>query len=236
MKKIEKLAFILVCIAAIALFAGCKKQEPPAPAPAAAPAVPQPATAPAAPSAPPAPAAPAAGAGLTKPADQLTVEEMQKMQAVLETSAGTIKFKFFPQQAPNHCRNFIKLAQSGFYNGLIFHRVIPGFMIQGGDPNGNGSGGPGWTVNAEFSDLPHLKGTVSMARTPDPNSAGSQFFICLEPHPDLNGKYTVFGQVSQGQEVVDKIGASASTGPNGNPPNRPLEAQAMKKVYIEEIK
>jgi peptidyl-prolyl cis-trans isomerase B (cyclophilin B) len=228
MKQIVKPAFILLCIAAIALFAGCKKQESPAPAPAAAPAVEQPAPAPAT---PPAPAAPAAGAGLTKPADQLTAEEMEKMQAVLETSAGTIKFKFFPQQAPNHCRNFIKLAQSGFYNGLIFHRVIPGFMIQGGDPNGNGSGGPGWTVNAEFSDLPHLKGTVSMARTPDPNSAGSQFFICLEPHPDLNGKYSVFGQVAQGQDVVDKIGAT-QTGPQ----DRPLEVQAMKKVYIEEIK
>jgi peptidyl-prolyl cis-trans isomerase B (cyclophilin B) len=225
MKKIEKSAFILVCIAAVVLLAGCKGKEQTAPAAPSAPAVEQPAPAPAAPTAPAAPAA-----ALTKPADQLTPEEMEKLQAVIETNQGTIKFKFFPKQAPNHCRNFIKLAQTGFYNGLIFHRVIPGFMIQGGDPNGNGSGGPGWTVNAEFSDLPHLKGTVSMARRADPNSAGSQFFICLEPRPDLNGKYTVFGQVSEGQDAVDKIGAT-QTGAQ----DRPLEPQVMKKVYIEEI-
>jgi len=210
-----KAAFLFAGLAAIALFAGCKRAEPPKNEPK---------------------NEAKTGNAVTKSADQLSVEEMEKMPAVIETNQGTIKFKCFPRQAPNHCRNFIKLAQTGFYNGLIFHRVIPGFMIQGGDPNGNGSGGPGWSVNAEFSDLPHLKGTVSMARRADPNSAGSQFFICLEPRPDLNGRYTVFGQVIQGQEVVDKIGATATTGPNGNPPDRPLEPQVMKSVYLEEIK
>jgi len=232
MKKIVKPAFILICIAAIALLAGCKKQEAPAPV-APAPAVEQPATAPAATAAPAAPAAaaaPAAGTPLTKDADQLTPAEIEKLQAVIETNQGVIKFKFFPKEAPNHCRNFIKLAQKGFYNGLIFHRVIKGFMIQGGDPNGNGSGGPGYHINAEFSQLPHLKGTVSMARTPDPNSAGSQFFICLEATPQLNGQYSVFGQVTSGQDVVDKIGAT-QTGPQ----DRPVEPQVMNKVWIEQL-
>jgi len=204
--------FLLVGVGAALAIIGCKSGPAPTPAPA------------------PSSAPSQGGAILEKKAEDLTVADMQKLQAVIETNQGTIKFKFFPEQAPNHCRNFIKLAQQGFYNGLIFHRVIAGFMIQGGDPQGNGSGGPGWHINAEFSNLPHLKGTVSMARTPDPNSAGSQFFICLAPQPRLDGQYTVFGQVSEGQEVVDKIGATR-TGPG----DRPLEPQVMKKVYIESI-
>ncbi|OGP58419.1 MAG: peptidylprolyl isomerase [Deltaproteobacteria bacterium RBG_13_61_14] len=155
---------------------------------------------------------------------------MEKLLAVIETNAGTIKLKFFPAQAPNHCKNFILLASRGFYNSLVFHRVIKGFMIQGGDPKGNGTGGPGWNVNAEFSKLPHNKGTLSMARAQDPNSAGSQFFICLERQAFLDGQYTVFGQVTSGQEAVDKIGA-AKTGAG----DRPLEPQVMKKVSIEKI-
>ena len=170
---------------------------------------------------------------LNKPVEQLTADDMSKMVAVIETNMGTIKFKFYPKEAPNTCRNFIKLARSNFYNNLIFNRVIKGFMIQGGDPAGNGSGGPGWTVNAEFSSLPHVKGTVSMARTPDPNSAGSQFFICLGPQDFLNGQYTVFGQVIKGQDVVDKIGNTPTTGSNGFPPDRPLNNVVMTKVYIE---
>ena len=204
--------FLLVGVGAALAIIGCKSGPAPTPAPA------------------PSSAPSQGGAILEKKAEDLTVADMQKLQAVIETNQGTIKFKFFPEQAPNHCRNFIKLAQQGFYNGLIFHRVIAGFMIQGGDPQGNGSGGPGWHINAEFSNLPHLKGTVSMARTPDPNSAGSQFFICLAPQPRLDGQYTVFGQVSEGQEVVDKIGA-AKTGAQ----DRPLEPQVMKRVYIESI-
>jgi cyclophilin family peptidyl-prolyl cis-trans isomerase len=165
---------------------------------------------------------------LTKPVEQLTPEDMGKLLAVIETNHGTIKFKFFPKEAPGHCRNFIKLAQRGFYNNLIFHRVIKGFMIQGGDPRGDGTGGPGWRVNAEFSKLPHLKGTVSMARSQDINSAGSQFFICLDRQDFLDGKYTVFGQVVLGQNVVDKIGGLPTS-----PTDRPLQEARMLKVSIE---
>lgn len=168
---------------------------------------------------------------LDKPAEQLTVEDMKKMVAVIETNFGTIKFKFFPEQAPNHCRNFIKLAQMGFYNNLTFHRVIKGFMIQGGDPRGDGTGGPGWTVKAEFNNLPHLKGTVSMARAQDPNSAGSQFFICLDRQEFLDGKYTVFGQVISGQEVVDQIGSLPT-----DHRDKPLRDAVMQRVYIEMVK
>jgi peptidylprolyl isomerase/peptidyl-prolyl cis-trans isomerase B (cyclophilin B) len=121
------------------------------------------------------------------------------------TTKGTIKFSLLPQWAPNHVDNFVKLTKKGFYNGLKFHRVVPGFVIQGGDPAGNGSGGPGWTVNAEFSERKHLLGTVAMARTPDPNSAGSQFYICLDALPSLDRQYTTFGQVFEGIEVVKKI-------------------------------
>jgi peptidyl-prolyl cis-trans isomerase B (cyclophilin B) len=167
---------------------------------------------------------------LGKTVAELTAEDMEKLAAVIETNAGTIKLKFFPRQAPNHCKNFILLAEKGFYNDLVFHRVIKGFMIQGGDPKGTGTGGPGWNVDAEFSKLPHTKGTLSMARAQDPNSAGSQFFICLDKQSVLDGQYTVFGQVTSGQEVVDKIGVT-KTGAQ----DRPVEPQVMKKVSIEKI-
>ncbi|MBI3793304.1 MAG: peptidylprolyl isomerase [Nitrospinae bacterium] len=134
--------------------------------------------------------------------------------AVIKTSLGTMTIRFFPNKAPNHVENFKKLARSGFYNGTTFHRVIPGFMIQGGDPtskfgnrNGVGGGGPGWTVNAEFNDVSHKRGIVSMARTNDPNSAGSQFFICVADATALDGQYSAFGEVVEGIEVADKIAA-----------------------------
>jgi peptidyl-prolyl cis-trans isomerase B (cyclophilin B) len=133
-------------------------------------------------------------------------------QAIIETKLGAIELVFVPDKAPKHVENFIKLAKSGFYNGTIFHRVIPGFVIQGGDPNTKkedtsqyGMGGPGYTVKAEFNDRPHERGTLSMARAQDPDSAGSQFFIVLARTPHLDGKYTVFGRVVKGMEVVDKI-------------------------------
>jgi peptidyl-prolyl cis-trans isomerase B (cyclophilin B) len=125
--------------------------------------------------------------------------------ATIETSKGVIKFKFYPKDAPQSVANFIDLAQKGFYNGLSFHRVEPGFVIQGGDPNGNGTGGPGYSIKAEFNSQKHLEGTVAMARSSDPNSAGSQFYICLAPAPFLDNNYTVFGQVISGMDVVKKI-------------------------------
>jgi peptidyl-prolyl cis-trans isomerase B (cyclophilin B) len=125
--------------------------------------------------------------------------------AVLETTKGVIKFRFFEADAPGTVDNFIKLAGKNFYDGLSFHRVEPGFVIQGGDPNGNGTGGPGYNIKAEFNKNPHLEGTVAMARSANPDSAGSQFYICLAPAPFLNNNYTVFGQVTEGLDVVHKI-------------------------------
>lgn len=120
-------------------------------------------------------------------------------------NGGKIEIEFFPEVAPKHVKNFITLANKGFYNGLAFHRVIPGFMAQGGDPSGDGTGGPGYSVPAEFSDKPHLRGTLAMARSSDPDSAGSQFYICFAAQPSLDKSYTVFGQVTKGMEVVDAI-------------------------------
>lgn len=133
-------------------------------------------------------------------------------KAVIETKLGSIELEFFPQKAPKHVENFIKLAKAGFYDGTIFHRVIPAFMIQGGDPNTKGEdkskygmGGPGYQLQAEFNDIPHTRGILSMARSRDPNSAGSQFFIMVKTAKQLDGQYTAFGKVVKGMEVVDKI-------------------------------
>ena len=132
--------------------------------------------------------------------------------AIIETNLGTIVFKLLPDLAPETVRNFEKLARDGFYNGTLFHRVIPGFMIQGGDPNtksGNrstwGTGGPGHTIKAEFSSRSHHRGIVSMARAQDPNSAGSQFFIVTTDSTFLDRQYTVFGEVIEGMDIADKI-------------------------------
>jgi cyclophilin family peptidyl-prolyl cis-trans isomerase len=144
-----------------------------------------------------------------------TPEEIKKMAettAIIETKFGNMELRFYPEVAPNHVNNFIELAKKGFYDGTLFHRVIPKFMIQGGDPNSkdtdrsrHGTGGPGHTVKAEFSNKPHKRGTLSMARSNNPDSAGSQFFICVAEASSLNNKYSVFGEVVSGMEVVDKI-------------------------------
>jgi peptidyl-prolyl cis-trans isomerase B (cyclophilin B) len=139
---------------------------------------------------------------------------------------GDIQLKFFQDVAPNHVKNMVKLAKDKFYDGTIFHRVIPGFMIQGGDPNSkdadrsrHGMGGPGHRVNAEFSQRTHKRGTLSMARSQDPNSAGSQFFICVADSKFLDGQYTVFGEVMSGMETVDRI-VNAPRDGNDNPLDR----------------
>ena len=133
-------------------------------------------------------------------------------KAVISTKFGDIKIRFFPTKAPNHVDNFIKLAKEGFYDTTTFHRVIPGFMIQGGCPNTKpnargiaGTGGPGYNIDAEFNDVSHKRGIVSMARAQDPNSAGSQFFIVHKDSTFLDKQYTVFGEVESGMEVVDLI-------------------------------
>jgi len=131
--------------------------------------------------------------------------DLTETKAVIETKFGNMTVKFFPDAAPGHVKNFIDLAKKGFYNGTIFHRVIPGFMIQGGDPTGNGTGGPGYTIKAEFNNKPHKRGILSMARSSNPDSAGSQFFIVVKDSNFLDGQYTVFGEVESGIEVADKI-------------------------------
>ncbi len=133
------------------------------------------------------------------------VTEAQTARARIHTSKGDIVFSFYPDDAPRHSAAFMKLARAGFYDGLTFHRVEPGFVIQGGCPEGTGTGGPGYRLDAEFSERPHVKGTVAMARSSDPNSAGSQFYITLGDAHFLDRQYTVFGQVTEGQDVVDAI-------------------------------
>ena len=131
---------------------------------------------------------------------------------IMDTNYGTMKLILFPEKAPNHCNNFKKLANSGFYDGTLFHRIIPGFMIQGGDilsrdlnSDNDGMGNPGWTINQEFNDVKHERGILSMARSQNVNSAGSQFFICVDKAYHLDGKYTVFGKVIENDNVLDKI-------------------------------
>ncbi len=145
-------------------------------------------------------------------------------RVVIETNQGRIVFVMFPKKAPKTVENFIKLANKGFYNGLKWHGVVPGKIILGGDPLSRdanskdiGTGGPGYTIKAEFNDIHNIRGTVGMGRTKDINSAGSQFYICLSPQPNLYGKFTVFGQVVEGMDVADKIKVN----------------DTMAKVYIE---
>ena len=147
---------------------------------------------------------------------------------------GVMKAELYPEIAPETVKNFVELASKGFYNGLIFHRVIPDFMIQGGDPQGTGMGGPGYTIKGEFTangfrnDLKHTRGVLSMARAMDPNSAGSQFFIMHADYPSLDGQYAAFGKLIEGIEVVDKI-ASVKTDYN----DRPYEDQQIEFMTVQ---
>ena len=162
----------------------------------------------------------------------------QQKETVKKLAAGEIDIRFYPDAAPNHVKNFIDLAEKGFYNGTKFHRVIPGFMIQGGDPNtisGSpyswGTGGSGKNVAAEFNSIHHARGVVSMARSNDPNSASSQFFICVADAGSLDNQYTAFGKVTKGMEVADKI-VNAPRGA-GDRPNNPT---SIDKIVIREAK
>jgi len=155
----------------------------------------------------------------------------------IETNLGAIKFKLLPELAPEHVRNFVQLAQSGFYDGTLFHRVIPGFMIQGGDPNTKnpdlksqwGMGGPGHNIKAEFNSRSHLRGIISMARSQDPDSAGSQFFIVTSDSTFLDREYTVFGEVTDGMDVADNI---VKLPRDGN--DCPQQEAKMIKIRISE--
>jgi peptidyl-prolyl cis-trans isomerase B (cyclophilin B) len=162
---------------------------------------------------------------------------MAEETAIIETTLGAIELRFFDDKAPLHVKNFKDLARKGFYDGTTFHRVIPGFMIQGGDPNSkgkdrskHGTGGPGHTVKAEFNDTPHKRGVLSMARSQDPNSAGSQFFIVIKDSNFLDRQYTAFGEVVKGMDVADKIVKAPRDG-NDNPTDR-IEMQSVKIVGL----
>jgi peptidyl-prolyl cis-trans isomerase B (cyclophilin B) len=167
------------------------------------------------------------------------VDEVQKTfdftkknyKAELDTSKGPIRLTFLPDVAPGHVANFLALAKLGFYNGVTFHRIIKGFMIQGGCPQGTGTGGPGYQIKAEFNDTAHEPGVLSMARTNDPDTAGSQFFICLERKTHLDRQYTAFGRTADADSMatVRAIGG-VKTGAN----DRPVEPVTIRKVTVTE--
>jgi len=159
----------------------------------------------------------------------MTIDPKKTYTATLDTSEGKITLELHPKDAPQHVNSFVFLSREGFYNGVIFHRVIPGFMIQGGDPTGTGMGGPGYKVKAEFNSTHHAPGILSMARSQDPNSGGSQFFIMHGDAPFLDNQYTAFGHVTSGQEVVDKI-VNLPRDRNDRPHNPPK----INSITIEE--
>ncbi|GIN56455.1 peptidylprolyl isomerase [Lederbergia ruris] len=170
----------------------------------------------------------------TKPDNKKVHVEKNPIVTIEMEDGGTIKVELDPNVAPNTVANFVSLVEDQFYDGLIFHRVIPGFMIQGGDPNGNGTGGPDYSIAGEFSsngvenNLKHERGVISMARTQDPDSAGSQFFIMVEDATHLDGEYAAFGKVTEGMEIVDQI-ISAER----DSADKPLADQTMKKVTVD---
>ena len=189
------------------------------------------------PAAPVAPVTPPVSAASPAPATT-----SDKEVAVITTSEGVMVLEFYPDVAPKHVENFKTLAKKGFYDGLCFHRVINNFMIQGGDPNTKdetkkdawGTGGPGYTINAEFNAKHHARGILSMARTSDPNSAGSQFFICHGDCGQLDNQYTVFGNVIKGLDVLDKIATTPTEGPDR--PVKRMNIESIKIVPADSVK
>lgn len=163
---------------------------------------------------------------MTKPITQEPIEREKNPIVVVETNFGPIELELFWDKTPKTAENFLRLVISEFYDSLTFHRVVPNFVIQGGDPLGNGSGGPGYTIDFEKADTKHLRGSLGMARSQDLNSGGSQFYICLKALPNLDGNYVVFGKVVKGMDVVDKI-AQVKTDAR----EMPLEKVIMTKVY-----
>jgi len=177
---------------------------------------------------------------MSKNNTQNTENEDKVIFALMKTNFGDIKLELFKEDAPNTVENFVKLSKNGFYNGTLFHRVIPQFMIQGGDPNSksenwsiHGTGGPGYTFADEFNDNKLVAGTLAMANA-GPNTNGSQFFIVTaEATPWLDGKHTAFGKVVQGMNVVKKIEATETTGNQGNPPDHPMEDIIIESITIQ---
>jgi peptidyl-prolyl cis-trans isomerase B (cyclophilin B) len=229
MKSKLKVSMLLVFIAALVIAGGCGKRSEAggqAGSPSASPDESSSASASASPSA----SAPAAVPTGSSDKNPLVTIEMD--------NGHTIKVELYPQVAPNTVNNFISLVKKGFYDGLIFHRVIPGFMIQGGDPQGTGTGGPGYSIKGEFTnngfknDLKHTRGVISMARAQSPDSAGSQFFIMAADYPSLDGDYTAFGKVTEGLDTVDEI-VNQKIDPKDPEQSRPEKPMAMKKVTVD---
>ncbi len=160
---------------------------------------------------------------------KMTIDANKTYTATIDTTEGAITLELYPKDAPQHVNSWIFLAKDGFYDGVIFHRVIPGFMIQGGDPTGTGTGGPGYHLPAEFNNTKHVRGVLSMARTNDPNSAGSQFFLMHKDSFFLDRQYTAFGKITSGIEVVDKI---ANAPRDGN--DRPHKPTKINKITVSE--
>jgi peptidyl-prolyl cis-trans isomerase B (cyclophilin B) len=159
----------------------------------------------------------------------MSIDKTKTYTVTIDTSEGIIVADLYPNEAPGHVNSFLFLAREGFYDGVIFHRVIPGFMVQGGDPTGTGTGGPGYQLKAEFNSRKHKRGVLSAARSSDPNSAGSQFFIMHADAPHLDGQYTAFGMVTSGLEAVDKI-VSAPRDRN----DKPKSPAKINKISISE--
>jgi peptidyl-prolyl cis-trans isomerase B (cyclophilin B) len=159
----------------------------------------------------------------------MTIDPKKNYTATIETSLGMIEVEFYPKDAPGHVNSFLFLSRDGFYDGAIFHRVIPGFMIQGGDPTGTGTGGPGYRLKAEFNDRKHVRGVLSAARTSDPNSAGCQFFLMHADSPHLDRQYSVFGKVTKGLDVADKIAGLPRDGSD-----RPHNPPKITKITVHE--
>jgi peptidyl-prolyl cis-trans isomerase B (cyclophilin B) len=172
--------------------------------------------------------------------DEASPANSQNEVAVIKTSEGDMVVQFWTDAAPNTIENFKKLAKQGFYNGTIFHRIVKGFMIQGGDPNSKdpskeakyGDGGPGYKIKAEFNDHSHERGVISMAREPDPDSAGSQFFICLAPVTRLDHQYTTFGKLIKGADVLTKIGDTPVTRNSIGENSKPTTRVTIEKIEI----
>ncbi len=178
---------------------------------------------------------------MTKPKAKATAPSATSsdaLAAVITTTAGEIAVEFWSDVAPKTVENFVKLAKEGFYDGTAFHRIVKGFMIQGGDPLSKkddprvGTGGPGYQIKAEFNDRPHVRGVLSMARSQNPDSAGSQFFICLGDATFLDRQYTAFGKVIKGDDILGKIGDTATKVGSGGEKSKPTERVGVEKVEI----
>ena len=170
---------------------------------------------------------------VTPEVNALSPEQISHLRALLKTDYGVIKIRFYPDKAPEHCRNFIRLAKAHFYDDSQFHLIIPGVLIQGGAPEGDPDAGPGWTIKAEFNELINQPGAVGMVRGEHPDSAGSQFYIALTRIKEWDGKFTIFGEIEEGLEVAMEISQMPSTGAQGRPyPFKPLKEIVIQGIEI----